>query len=59
MNIALLMKNINKGVSNYNEIKKHFQKSSKALEEQSKKNLVEKRRKTSIETNTQKLLDTI
>ena len=59
MNIALLMKNINKGVSNYNEIKKHFQKSPRALEEQSKKNIVEKRRKTSIETNTQKLLDTI
>ena len=59
VNIAQLMKNINKGVSTYNEIKKHFQKSSKALEDQSKKNIGEKRRKTSIETNTQKLLDTI
>lgn len=59
MNIAKIMKTINKGVSNYNEIKKHFQKSPKALEEMSKKNSIEKRRKTSIETNTQKLLDTI
>ena len=59
INIASLVQKINKGVSDYNEIKKHFQKSSKALEEKSKKNRVENRRKTSIETNTQVLLDTI
>ncbi len=59
VNIASIVQKINKGVSNYQELKKHFQKSSKALEEKSKKNKVENRRKTSIETNTQKLLDTI
>ena len=59
VNIASIVHKINKGVSNYQELKKHFQKSSKALEEKSKKNKVENRRKTSIETNTQKLLDTI
>ena len=37
VNIASLVQKINKGVSDYNEIKKHFQKSSKALEEKSKK----------------------
>ena len=37
MNIASIMQKINKGVSDYKEIKKHFQKSSKALEEKSKK----------------------
>ena len=59
VNIASIVQKINKGVSNYQELKKHFQKSSKALEEKSKKNKVENRRKTAIETNTQKLLDTI
>ena len=59
VNLLSLRKKINKGLSEYKEIKKHFQKSSKALEEQSKKNRVENRRKTSIETNTQVLLDTI
>ena len=59
MNIASLVHKINKGVSDYKELKKHFQKSSKALEEKSKKNKEENRRKTSIETSTQKLLDTI
>ena len=59
MNITKIAKLINDGVSNYNEIKKHFQKSPKALEEISRKNIVEKKRKTSIETNPQKLLDTI
>ena len=59
VNIASLVQKINKGVSDYKELKKHFQKSSKALEEKSKKNIGENRRKTSIETNTQKLLDTI
>ena len=59
MNITKIAKLINDGVSNYNEIKKHFQKSPKALEEISRKNIVVKKRKTSIETNPQKLLDTI
>jgi hypothetical protein len=59
MNITKIAKLINDGVSNYNEIKKHFQKSPKALEEISRKNIDEKRRKTSIDTNPQKLLDTI
>jgi hypothetical protein len=59
MNITKIAKLINDGVSNYNEIKKHFQKSPKALEEISRKNIVEKKRKTSLETNPQKLLDTI
>lgn len=59
MNITKIAKFINDGVSNYKEIKKHFQKSPKALEEISRKNISEKRRKTSIETNPQKLLDTI
>ena len=59
MNITKIAKLINDGVSNYNEIKKHFQKSPKALEEISRKNISEKRRKTSIDTNPQKLLDTI
>ena len=59
MNITKIAKLINDGVSNYNEIKRHFQKSPKALEEISRKNFSEKRRKTSIDTNPQKLLDTI
>ena len=59
MNITKIAKLINDGVSNYNEIKKHFQKSPKALEEISRKNIVEKKKKTSLETNPQKLLDTI
>jgi len=59
INISSLTKILNKGVSNINEIKKYFQKSPKALEEISKKNIVEKRRKTSIDTNPQKLIDNI
>ena len=37
VNLLSLRKKINKGLSEYKEIKKHFQKSSKALEEKSKK----------------------
>jgi hypothetical protein len=59
MNITSLAELLNKGVSNYNEIKKYFHKSPKALEEISKKNSVEKRKKTSIDTNPQKLIDNI
>ena len=59
MDYSSLAKIITKGVSNYNEIKKHFQKSSKVLEEKSKKNSVEKKQKASIETSPQKLLDNI
>ena len=59
INISSLAKILNTGVSNINEVKKYFQKSPKALEEISKKNSVEKRRKTSIDTNPQKLLDNI
>lgn len=59
INISSLAKILNTGVSNINEVKKYFQKSPKALEEISKKNIVEKRRKTSIDTNPQKLLDNI
>ena len=59
MDYLSLAKILEKGVSNYNEIKKHFQKSPKALEEKSKKNIVEKKQKTSIDTSPQKLLDNI
>ena len=54
-----LTKIISKGVSNINEVKQYFQKSSKALEEKSKKNIVLKKQKTSIDTSPQKLLDNI
>ena len=57
--ISLISKMINKGVTDYKEIQKQFKKSPKVLEEQSKKNTFIRRRKTSIETNPQKLLDTI
>ena len=57
--ISLLSKLINKGVTDYKEIQKQFKKSQKVLEEQSKKNTGFRRRKTSIEANPQKLLDTI
>ena len=57
--ISLLSKIINKGVTDYKEIQKQFKKSPKALEEQSKKFNGIRKRKTSIETNPQKLLDTI
>ena len=57
--ISLISKMINKGVTDYKEIQKQFKKSSKVLEEQSKKKTNIRRRKTSIETNPQKLLDTI
>ena len=57
--ISLLSKLINKGVTDYKEIQKQFKKSQKVLEEQSKKNTGLRRRKTSIEANPQKLLDTI
>lgn len=57
--ISLLSKIINKGVTDYKEIQKQFKKSPKALEEQSKKFTGIRKRKTSIETNPQKLLDTI
>ena len=59
VNIPSLVHKIHKGVSDYKEIKKHFQKSPTVLEEKSKKNILANRRKTSIETNTQKLLDSI
>ena len=59
MNVTKIVKLFNDGVTNYNKIKKQFQTSPKALEERSRKNIGEKRRKTSIETNPQKLLDTI
>ena len=57
--ISLISKMINKGVTDYREIQKQFKKSPKVLEEQSKKKTGLRRRKTSIETNPQKLLDTI
>ena len=57
--ISLLSKLINKGVTDYKEIQKQFKKSQKVLEEQSKKKTGIRRRKTSIEANPQKLLDTI
>ena len=57
--ISLISKMINKGVTDYKEIQKQFKKSPKVLEEQSKKKIGLRRRKTSIETNPQKLLDTI
>ena len=57
--ISLLSKIINKGVTDYKEIQKQFKKSPKALEEQSKKFTGIRKRKTSLETNPQKLLDTI
>ena len=47
-----------KTISDINELKKRFQISSKVLQQKSEKNLIEKKRKTSIDT-TQKLLDTI
>ena len=56
---SLISKMINKGVTDYREIQKQFKKSPKVLEEQSKKKTGLRRRKTSIETNPQKLLDTI
>ena len=59
MNITKLASIINKGVSNYNEIKKQFQKSPKELEEMSKKNIIEKKGKDSLDANPQKLLDNI
>ena len=57
--ISLISKMINKGVTDYREIQKQFKKPPKVLEEQSKKKTGLRRRKTSIETNPQKLLDTI
>ena len=57
--ITLISKLINKGVTDYKEIQKQFKKSQKVLEEQSKKKTGIRRRKTSIEANPQKLLDTI
>ena len=57
--ISLISKLINKGVTDYKEIQKQFKKSQKVLEEQSKKKTGIRRRKTSIEANPQKLLDTI
>ena len=57
--ISIISKIINKGVTDYKEIQKQFKKSPKALEEQSKKFTGIRKRKTSLETNPQKLLDTI
>lgn len=57
--ISLISKMINKGITNYQEIKKQFKTSPKVLEEHSKKHTGINRRRTSIETNPQKLLDTI
>ena len=57
--ISLISNMINKGVTEYKELQKQFKKSPKALEEQSKRLNGINRRKTSIETNPQKLLDTI
>ena len=59
VNIASLVKQINKSVNTYNELKRHFNKSPKALEESSKKNKEENKRKISVETITQKLIETI
>ena len=56
---SLISKIINKGITNYKDIQNKFRKSPKALEEQSKKRISERRRRVSIETNPQKLLDTI
>ena len=54
MNISLYFRKIiNKAIN------KLFQKSPEFLEKKSNKNIFEKRRKTSIETNTEKLLDSI
>ena len=50
---------INKGITNYQEIKKVFKTSPKVLEEQSKKYTLINKRRASVETNPQKLLDTI
>ena len=50
---------INKGINNYQEIKKIFKTSPKVLEEQSKRYTIKNKRRASIETNPQKLLDTI
>ena len=57
--LSLLSKIFSKGIQDYKEIQKQFKKSPKALEEQSKKFTGIRRRKTSIDTNPQKLLDTI
>jgi hypothetical protein len=57
--LSLLSKLFSKGIQDYKEIQKQFKKSPKALEEQSKKFTGIRRRKTSIDTNPQKLLDTI
>ena len=57
--LSLLSKIFSKGIQDYKEIQKQFKKSPKALEEQSKKFTGVRRRKTSIDTNPQKLLDTI
>ena len=57
--LSLLSKIYSKGIQDYKEIQKQFKKSPKALEEQTKKFTGIRRRKTSIDTNPQKLLDTI
>jgi hypothetical protein len=57
--LSLLSKIFSKGIQDYKEIQKQFKKSPKALEEQTKKFTGIRRRKTSIDTNPQKLLDTI
>lgn len=57
--LSLLSKIFSKGIQDYKEIQKQFKKSPKALEEQSKKFTGIRRRKTSIDKNPQKLLDTI
>ncbi len=57
--ISLLSKMINKGMTDYKELQNKLKISPKALEEKPKRLTSFKKRKTSIETNPQKLLDTI
>ena len=57
--ISIISKMINKGMTDYKELQNKLKISPKALEEKPKRLTSFKKRKTSIETNPQKLLDTI